>query len=180
MLQLILSWAKFDAALTQFVLAAFGTSLDEGSLLLGNMQTRDKLDKLKALYKHHGMAEAAESIAVITKGHKHYVDVRNSIAHHACLGMYLPKGDAVMFSAGRIAPGNKGLIGGVAYTLEHMTLAGLFAQRISEVLFGVIGKQRRRPSRLPLAPPLFRVLTDHSLQKSGKGKRSKPHQGQLH
>jgi hypothetical protein len=175
MLQLILSWAKFESSLTQFLLIAFGTSLDEGSLLVGNMQTRDKLEKLKSLYKHHGMTSAAQRISDLMSLHKHYVDVRNAIAHSACLGMYRPKEDTVLFSAGKIAHGRKGLIYGVGFTLEHMILAIDFAAKATKLLMECERKHRRRPSKPPPEPPLFRILTHPSPRTSGKGKPDKQH-----
>ena len=173
MAQVILTWANFDAALTQFLMMAFGASLDEGSILIGNMDTRTKLDRLKALYKHHGMAEAATSIRDLTAIHAHFVDVRNAIAHSVCCGHYLPKPGYIMFSAGRLSHGNKGLMSGTAYSLQKMCDAAEFALAASRLLTRSADLRRMRRSKPPIAPPSFVLHRDPTPQKSGKGKRGK-------
>ena len=45
----ILSWARLDSLVSQLALLSFGLALDGGTILLGAMDTKAKLDRLKKL-----------------------------------------------------------------------------------------------------------------------------------
>jgi len=86
MLSLVLAWGRYDGLISQWLLQAFSLSLDSGSILLGNMDTRTKLDRLKGLYQHHGKKAVVANIAKLQKDHLEFVDIRNLIAHSGCAG----------------------------------------------------------------------------------------------
>ena len=177
MAELIMGWAMFEASLSHFLLLAFGIALDEGSILIGNMDTRTKLDRLQTLYKHHGMKSAATNIRNLIAVHKHFVDVRNVVAHHVCMGHYVADPDMLMFSAGRVSPGHKGMIRGVSYSVHQMSAATDFAYITGEMLSRATNWRKMRRSKLPVEPPSFPLRRHPSPQKHEKGKRGKPPQG---
>lgn len=94
----VLSWARLDSLVSQLVLTAFGLAVDGGTILLGQMDTRTKLDRLKRLYDHHGMTDAAQSISNLRAWHKKHVDVRNTIAHHTCAGSWRSDPSMIVFA----------------------------------------------------------------------------------
>ena len=49
--RMTINWGLFDSVLTEFTLKAFGASHEEGSILIGNMDTRTKLDRLGVLFR---------------------------------------------------------------------------------------------------------------------------------
>jgi hypothetical protein len=100
---LMLAWARYDSLVTQLMILAFHLTLDGGPILLGNMETRVKLDRLKKLYDHFGMTAASESIGNLRQWHRKYVDVRNTIAHSACAGQRKSDPDYIIFSLQRNA-----------------------------------------------------------------------------
>lgn len=173
--QLILCWANYETSLTKFLLVAFGASLDKGSILVGTMDTRTKLDRLKSLYTHHGMTEAATSIRNnLNNIHKHFVEVRNAVAHSACLGHLAENPEYLMFSSGRLDHGSKGLMSGTGYSLKKMREASAFALAAGDLLINHVDFRRMRRSKPPLGPPSFQIQPQPTPQKLGKGKRNKP------
>lgn len=170
MLELILAWARLDSSLTMFMVRAFNTTTDYGALMVGNMQSRDKIEKLRALYKHHKMTEALQDIAILERLHRHYVDSRNAIAHHVCLGMYRGS-DALIFSAGKVALGVKGNVVAQGYSLEHMRAATSFARKASSLLFAEAEKPL--PSTPPAELPSFQSLPHPTPRENERDKRSK-------
>lgn len=99
---LILAWARYDSLVTQWTFRSFGMGPDEGSIFIGNMDTKSKLDKLKALFVHYGHTETIKNIAEISKLHKNHADVRNTICHKTCGGHSKSDPDRLIFSDGKI------------------------------------------------------------------------------
>lgn len=134
---LILSWAKFDSLVSQLTLVAFGLSLDGGTIMLGAMDTRSKLDKLKKLYDHHQMEEAAQSIANLRQSHKEYVDIRNSVAHHTCAGSWKSRPEMIVFAPVRAVQGSVRMVEVEHIPLREMINAVGFAEGASNLLLAV-------------------------------------------
>jgi hypothetical protein len=108
MLNVILSWARFDAFVSKWVSVTFGTSADATVILMGNMDTRNKLDKLKALYLHFGFLSGATKIEDLKKAQGEHVDVRNAIAHRSCVGQIRGDPEKVVFMSIRRVKGMPG------------------------------------------------------------------------
>jgi hypothetical protein len=83
---LILEWAAMDFDLTAWVILEFGMKEHEGRILLGNMDARTKINRLKALFQQRQDTEMATSLATLEKRHADYADVRNAICHTPFLG----------------------------------------------------------------------------------------------
>jgi hypothetical protein len=84
---LVLAWAGYDTMVSYWMMLTFNLDLDVGSILLGNMDTKTKLDRMKALFVHMGADKAAASIERLSKAHLEFVDARNAVAHRRCIGM---------------------------------------------------------------------------------------------
>lgn len=87
---LFLSWGKFDNAVTFWataILRRFGLPEDVCSIFIGNMDTRTKLDRIKAVFSHFGYKDVVSQIAKLIKSHGREVEIRNALAHRHCAGM---------------------------------------------------------------------------------------------
>ena len=104
---LILQWARMDGLVSQWVIRVFGMGLDTGAILLGNMDTRTKLERIKKLSAHHKLA-ATERIADLLKLHAGHVDVRNLLAHAVCGGVRKSDPNRLIFAPVRQLQGKVG------------------------------------------------------------------------
>jgi hypothetical protein len=174
MLDLILSWARYDGLISQWVLLAYGLTPDAGSLLLGNMDTRTKLDRLKALYEHHSMQEGVARIAALQKGHAHYVDIRNAIAHSACGGQNTSEPKRVLFAPVKTIKGQLGKMLMEQIHIDLMREAAKFAGDAGDKLLGFTDALLMRRSPPPPEPPELAPGFRPSPQRKGGNKRPTP------
>jgi hypothetical protein len=167
----ILSWARLDSLISQLVLLAFGLALDGGTILLGTMDSRNKLDKLKNLYDHHGMSEAADSIGNLQQWVKAFVDVRNTIAHHTCAGSWKSDPDMLVFAPVRAMQGQLNHVEVQHIPLREMNRSADFAMKAADAIQKITGPLTERSAVRPLEPPAFLPLKPPSHRKNGgKGK----------
>lgn len=152
MLDLILAWARLDTACSIWVTLAFGMCTDSGPILLGNMDTKSKLDRLKALAKHHKLATAAKSIDNLKKTVEHYAQIRNAIAHSMLAGERVSKPGVIVFSPLKPAPGVLAHMMIQEVRLEAMKKAAAFARdagdRLTSAQHMLIGRPTRQPAEL--------------------------------
>ena len=153
----ILSWARFDSLVSQLALLAFGLSVDGGTILLGAMNTQTKLERLKKLYAHHGMTDAAQHIGNLEAWRNKFADIRNSIAHHTCAGSWKTDPDVIVFAPVRA---RKGVLNQVE--IEHIPLAEMiqateFAEQAADALISFVEPLTARRALPPPAPPAFRA-----------------------
>lgn len=172
----IIAWGMLDTMISQLLLRAFGLTMDDGSILLGTMDTRTKLDRLKMLYNQHGMPEAAQSIATLSALHSKHVTVRNAIAHSVCAGHFRRDPRVILFTSGKFMRGAKGLVSGTGISVASIANAAKFASEVSGAINETLGKHRMPRSKSPLTPPLFALHPHRVPQKRRDGKRSKPPQ----
>ena len=169
----VLSWARMDSLISQLVLTAFGLSIDGGTILLGQMDSRTKLDRLKRLYDHHGMKAAAESIANLRAWHKRFVDVRNAISHHTCAGSWKSNPSMIVFAPVRAMQGQLQQVEIEHYSIGHMNAATDFAIKASDRLMGVVEQLTARNATQPPEPPAFLSPNPPSPQKNDDKARSR-------
>jgi hypothetical protein len=148
MLDVILSWARFDTFVSKWMSVAFGTSPDATIILMGNMDTRNKIDKLKALYEHFGLASGAANVEGLRKAHSDHVDVRNSIAHLSCVGRLKSEPERIVFSTLRRIKGHVGQSEIRTIHLEQMVAAVNFALEACASISIIIDNLER-----PIAEP---------------------------
>jgi hypothetical protein len=107
---LMLAWPKLELGLTYWIAFALGVRASECSIILGAMDTRSKIDKLKALYAHRNHDDLAELLKVISKEHREFSDVRNTIAHAMLMGTSKTKARAAYFLTTRAVPDEYGFM----------------------------------------------------------------------
>ena len=151
-LTLVLAWARYDALVSQWLIVAFDLPLDVGAILLGNMDTRGKIDKLKALYAHHGLTEAVENIGTLYIGHMAIVGIRNTLMHSGCGGLSADDPDALVFAPVKNAKGALGSMVVEIIKIEHIKLAAQFAQEMGDTLYDFVNPLL--VTRLQEPPPL--------------------------
>jgi hypothetical protein len=173
----VLSWARLDSLVSQLVLTAFGLAIDGGTILLGQMDTRTKLDRLKRLYDHHGMTDAAQSISNLRSWHKRHVDVRNAIAHHTCAGSWKSDPSMIVFAPVRARQGVLNQVEIEHIPIAYMVAATDFAVKISDALMGVVEQLPSRSALQPPEPPAFLPPDPPSPQKSNAKEPSQPREG---
>lgn len=171
MLDLILAWARYDSLVSQWLLYAYGLSPDGGSILLGNMGTRTKLERIKDLYQHHGMKSAVSRIAHLQKGHATFVDYRNAIAHYGCGGQNTSKPEFVLFAPVKTQKGHVGKMLMEQLSVRMMVTATLFAEEMGDQLRPFVEPFLALPSTPPPEPPQFLGESPTTLRTKPKNKR---------
>lgn len=86
MAETILAWADLDTGISRLILLIFGIQDDAGSILIGNMDLKTKVEKIKMLHAHHSYSKATEGFTTLITSMKHYSDCRNIVAHRKCVG----------------------------------------------------------------------------------------------
>lgn len=143
MLDVILAFARLDTFISRWMAGAFGTTPDATVILMGNMDTRNKLDKLKALYQHFGRKEGAAMVEALTKAHGNHVPIRNTIAHVACVGRIKDAPDKIAFSAVKRVKDTPGYTFVDVLSLGQMRDASAFAMDACDGLVSVIDQLQR-------------------------------------
>lgn len=176
----VLSWARLDSLVSQLVLLAFGLPIDGGTIILGQMDTRSKLDRLKSLYDHHGMNDAAKSIANLKAWHLRFVDVRNAISHHTCAGSWKSDPSMIVFAPVKAMQGLLDHVEINHIPLSDMNAATDFATRASDALRVAVEPLTMRRALPPSEPPVFLPPNPPSHRKSdanGRAQRRKAPKG---
>lgn len=154
---LILAWARFDSLVTQWTFRSFGMGPDEGSIFIGNMDTKSKLDKIKALQKHFGHTDAAKQVHDLALAAKGHADIRNSICHKTCGGYSKAHPNMLVFSNGKIYPNMPGRMLVELIHLDAIRTATKFAadsaDQISPVIDALAARQEGTGEQPPGNPP---------------------------
>lgn len=157
---LVLAWARFDSLVTQWTYRSFGMGPDEGSIFIGEMPTKSKLDKLKALFVHFGHTASVQKIADLSKLSKGHADVRNTICHKTCGGHSKSDPDRLIFSDGRIFKTKPGHMQVELIHLDQIRAATEFAVGNADLISSIVDAlavqqegQREQPHDNPASSP---------------------------
>jgi len=172
-LELVLSWGRYDGLISQWVLHAYGLSLDSGSILLGNMDTRSKLDRLKNLYQHHGMKAAVTKIENLQRDHRSYVDIRNLIAHSGCAGQVKSHPWLIAFAPVRTKRGALDAMVIEAVSVSIMHNAERWAREVADAMHEFIQTLEMRNAPPPPEPPVFPREISSNPQNLSAGKHQR-------
>lgn len=137
MVDLILAWASYDSLVSQWAIVSFGLPLDAGSILVGNMDTRNKLERLETLYRHHGLSGAL-SIKALRKEHGKHVEIRNRVCHAHCAGRFKSDPDWIVFAPVKDFRGEPGQMLVEAIHLDQMRAGTAFAKHACKNLNRII------------------------------------------
>lgn len=171
MCDLVLAWARLDTLASQWVTAAFGMCTDSGPILLGNMDTKTKLDRLKALCVHHSMTKAAKAISNLQKTYAHYVPLRNAVAHSILSGQRKSDPDVLVFSPFKPAPGKLAHMSVTQAKISAMKHATIFARETGKALSSIQLQLVERPTRHPKELLEFPQFPDPNRQQTRENKR---------
>ena len=127
-LNVILAWPVLESALTFWISEAIKVRPSETGILLGAMETRTKIDKLKSLYAHRKDKEAAALLKELSKAHRAHVDIRNTLAHAQILGASKFKPKEAYFMTSRAVPEQHGFMVVLRVPIEDMVAAARFAK----------------------------------------------------
>lgn len=133
----VIAWAHLDVGLTQWFGKAFGMRPFEASVAIGRMDNKTKLDRLKRLHEVRKQPRLAERAKAISKAMKQDVELRNAIAHHACIGVLSSDHNKAVFMTqipDKSHPDYKQI---VFYSVSQMASAAEAATQIKMDLFPV-------------------------------------------
>lgn len=170
---LVLAWARLDTMVTQWVILAFGMCTDSGPILLGNMDTRTKLERLRTLCAHHGQTAAEQSITNLHKRHGQFVTIRNHVAHSMLAGQRISDPDALVFSIFKPSSGNIDTVYLATVKMEGIRRATLFALDAGDKLRGGANFLLARPSRKPTELAEFPMFPPASRETSAENRRQR-------
>lgn len=138
MLDVILTWARLDTLISKWMSVAFGTTPDATVILMGNMATKNKIEKLKALYLHFGFKSEADRIGNLLNAHAEHADLRNTIAHVACMGQIKGDPQKVVFQAIKRIKSEPGHTFVEVIHLDQMRAAAEFALGACDTIIPII------------------------------------------
>lgn len=153
MLDVILAWARFDTFISKWMSVAFGASPDATVILMGNMDTGNKLNRLKTLYAHFGFESESARLEALKKAHAGHVDVRNTIAHVSCIGQIVGEPEKVVFSAVRRVKNQPGYTFVEVIHLEQMIAATEFALTACESIGKIVDELKASIADQPTPRP---------------------------
>ena len=124
---LVLAWARFDALVSQLLIQVFNLPLESGSILIGNMDTRAKFDRMIKLYEHLGSPNA-QTLKELRTLHSRHVDLRNTVTHASCGGVLKSDPDWVVFAPVRVMKGELGSMTIEQHHISRIAAAVMFAK----------------------------------------------------
>jgi hypothetical protein len=108
MVETILAWADLDTGISRLILLMFGLEDDAGSILIGNMDLKTKVERLKLLNDHHGYTGGAASLGQLITSMRHYSASRNTLAHRKHIGRMKSQPTRLVFLSSRHVKGSPG------------------------------------------------------------------------
>ena len=127
MLNVVLAWPKLEIGLTYWISLAIKLRPSETGILLGVMDTKSRINKLKALYTHRNDKEAVTLLKTISKEHETHSEVRNIIAHAQLLGASKAVRTDAYFLTSRAIPDRHGFMVIERVNCDEMNAAARFA-----------------------------------------------------
>lgn len=127
-LDVILAWPVLETSLTYWISLATGLRPSETGILIGTMDTRTKINKLRNLHSHRKDEEATTLLKAISKEHDTHVDARNTIAHAQLMGGSKRSPDEVFFLTSRAVLDRHGFMVVVRVPIADMRAAAQFAR----------------------------------------------------
>lgn len=104
--QLVISWAGYETALTAWLTSAFGMAPDSAQIMIGRMDSRNKLDKLISIYKHNRLAQTVKDLNLLKSKTETFSIIRNKVAHCAYMGFKPSPSIHLFFFSNRFATGS--------------------------------------------------------------------------
>ncbi len=93
-ISLLRAWVIFEIALTDWLIDVTEMNNEIGSLLIGRMDTRGKIDKLKEIYAHLEDKTQVKSLQNLSRSTEGYSRIKNTAVHMMYLGHRLRRGSS--------------------------------------------------------------------------------------
>jgi hypothetical protein len=148
LLNVVLAFARFDTALSAWLVQAYGMPLDRGSLLVENMDIGNKIIRLRKIYSHRGETTTASNLTRLKKQFDQHRVVRNTIAHATCCGTLKGRGDTVIFAPLR-ASGSGSDLQIIAITSDQLVKTTDWARVAAESVIRTFEKLEGQVERIP-------------------------------
>lgn len=97
MAETVLAWADLDTGISRLILLVFRVEHDAGSILIGNMDLKTKVEKIKMIHEHHGSSAGAATFAKLANAMKNLSECRNIVAHRKCIGKLISEPTRLSF-----------------------------------------------------------------------------------
>jgi hypothetical protein len=101
MAETILAWADLDTGISRLIVLVFGLEDDAGSILIGNMDLKTKVEKIKMLNDHHGRLKSAASLGRLITAMRTFSESRKVVAHRKCIGRLISAPTRLVFLSAR-------------------------------------------------------------------------------
>ncbi len=146
-LLLMRAWPMFEIALTDWLIAVAGMNSDVGALMVGRMETRGKIEKLKDIYSHLGNKDQVQWLTNLNRSAEGYTLIRNTVVHALYLGHRpdpeKPEAYQLIFSNHRPVKGKQNSIESVILTLHNINMAAKFAGRAASKIIHALPRRRK-------------------------------------
>jgi hypothetical protein len=123
-LLLVRMWPLYEIALTDWLIAIAGMDSEIGVLMVGRMDTRGKIDKLKEIYAHLGDKDQVQWLKNLQKSAERYTYFRNTVVHTLYVGHRpdpeKPDEYQLIFSTHRPVKGRPKTIHAITVTLSDI------------------------------------------------------------
>jgi hypothetical protein len=149
---LVLAWAEFDASLLYLVIVAYNIRDDVARILLGNMDFRTRVERVKTLADRCGAEDLKKAMATINKEMPHFLQARNTVCHNHYVGhfpdRFLGKHLQLVFGPSAAAREMENSANPVL-TDEYLKDSAAYALRASATLDELARDLRATPLQLP-------------------------------
>jgi hypothetical protein len=138
MAETILAWADFDTGVSRLILLVFGLQDDAGSILIGNMDLKTKVEKIKILNAHRGLKEEAAKFARLATAIKNLSECRNTVAHRKCVGKMTSEPTRLVFLSAKHVKNVLGQFEVVCVDHSELEASAKFARKASEIVHRMV------------------------------------------
>jgi hypothetical protein len=94
---LVVTWPYMELAITDWLLRAAEIPQDIGRILVGRLDTGQKIGKLKELAGHRPNSGLKEEIEGLAQQYKRHSETRNTIIHCVCIGYHKDHPSTLLF-----------------------------------------------------------------------------------
>ncbi|WP_143146817.1 hypothetical protein [Novosphingobium sp. NDB2Meth1] len=140
MAETILAWADLDTSISRLILLLFGVRDDAGSILIGNMDLKTKVEKIKLLHAHYGLDDHAKSFAALSSKMQEFSKCRNTVAHRKCIGKSLSDPTRLIFISAKHVKGQPDVFEMLSVDHSELIASAFFARQASQSIADMIGE----------------------------------------
>lgn len=145
MADLILAWARLDTMLTRLVCYSFQMNDDVGSIFIGKMDIKTKIERMKDIGAHMGIPNFAQNMETMSDNYRDHSQVRNAIAHNLLSGISKKDRNRLIFYPYKTLKKDKKRMAVSYYHIEHIKTATMFANDTAIDILTMLDMQEGPP-----------------------------------